>query len=98
MTGLPIRTTKEGGGEPPKYTVIKIQGCVLCITFAQTKQKMGCKWVLKAVFCVPQDAQVLGGVTNNTGDMDRLNRNMPSHGLQTHQVLQVRNYSKHCVI
>ncbi|XP_034166502.1 pleckstrin homology-like domain family B member 1 isoform X12 [Pangasianodon hypophthalmus] len=35
-----------------------------------------------------QDAQILGGVTDNTEDMDRVNRNMPDHGRQTHQVLQ----------
>lgn len=67
---------------------MNIQGCALCITFGQTKQK-GCKF-LKAVFHVPQDAQILEGVTNNTEDMDRVNRNMLDYGLQTHRVLKVR--------
>lgn len=43
---------------------------------------------LKAVFCVPQDAQILGGEITITEDMDRVNRN--DHGRQTHQVLKVR--------
>ncbi|GAA6106344.1 pleckstrin homology-like domain family B member 1 isoform X1 [Tachysurus ichikawai] len=37
---------------------------------------------------VKMDAQTLGGVTNHTEDMDRVNRNTPDHGRHTHQVLQ----------